>query len=49
MFEDIDKAPSDVLSIILPLLEGSSLFMTGFGEVCDSVLKFHDEISVVPI
>ncbi|XP_040935632.1 midasin isoform X2 [Gossypium hirsutum] len=32
VFEDIDKAPSDVLSIILPLLEGSSLFITGFGE-----------------
>ncbi|KAK8664402.1 hypothetical protein V6N13_084194 [Hibiscus sabdariffa] len=32
VFEDIDKAPSDVLSIILPLLEGSSLFTTGFGE-----------------
>ncbi|XVF74359.1 hypothetical protein PTKIN_Ptkin13bG0104300 [Pterospermum kingtungense] len=32
VFEDIEKAPSDVLSIVLPLLEGSSLFMTGFGE-----------------
>ncbi|XP_017978548.1 PREDICTED: midasin [Theobroma cacao] len=32
VFEDIDKAPSDVLSMILPLLEGSSLFVTGFGE-----------------
>ncbi|XVF27001.1 hypothetical protein REPUB_Repub14bG0069100 [Reevesia pubescens] len=32
VFEDIDKAPSDVLSLILPLLEGSSLFITGFGE-----------------
>ncbi|XVE88663.1 hypothetical protein DITRI_Ditri19aG0087500 [Diplodiscus trichospermus] len=32
VFEDIEKAPSDVLSIILPLLEGSSFFTTGIGE-----------------
>lgn len=34
MFEDIDKAPSDVQSILLPLLEGSSSFSVGHAEVC---------------
>lgn len=33
VFEDIDKAPSDVQSILLPLLEGASFFVTGHGEV----------------
>lgn len=33
VFEDIDKAPADVQSIILPLLEGASSFLTGHGEV----------------
>ncbi len=33
VFEDIDKAPSDVQSIILPLLEGARSFSTGHGEV----------------
>ncbi|KAG5541983.1 hypothetical protein RHGRI_021724 [Rhododendron griersonianum] len=33
VFEDIDKAPSDVQSILLPLLEGASSFLTGHGEV----------------
>ncbi|KAJ4717838.1 Midasin [Melia azedarach] len=32
VFEDIDKAPSDVQSILLPLLEGSSSFAAGYGE-----------------
>ncbi|KAJ0075983.1 hypothetical protein Patl1_33593 [Pistacia atlantica] len=32
VFEDIDKAPSDVQSILLPLLEGASSFITGHGE-----------------
>nr|XP_017246046.1 PREDICTED: midasin isoform X2 [Daucus carota subsp. sativus] len=32
VFEDIDKAPADVQSIILPLLEGASSFLTGHGE-----------------
>ncbi|KAI4355485.1 hypothetical protein L6164_004254 [Bauhinia variegata] len=32
VFEDIDKAPSDVHSILLPLLEGAGSFMTGHGE-----------------
>ncbi|GAV80132.1 AAA_5 domain-containing protein [Cephalotus follicularis] len=32
VIEDVDKAPSDVLPIILPLLEGSSFFETGHGE-----------------
>ncbi|PKA58467.1 hypothetical protein AXF42_Ash013973 [Apostasia shenzhenica] len=33
VFEDIDKAPNEVQSIILPLLEGSSSLVTGNGEV----------------
>lgn len=33
VFEDIDKAPSDVQSILLPLLEGSSSFSIGHAEV----------------
>ncbi|PQP91623.1 hypothetical protein Pyn_00932 [Prunus yedoensis var. nudiflora] len=32
VFEDIDKAPSDVRSVILPLLEGVNLFATGHGQ-----------------
>ncbi|KAJ9190362.1 hypothetical protein P3X46_001577 [Hevea brasiliensis] len=32
VFEDIDKAPSDVHSILLPLLEGASFFVTSHGE-----------------
>ncbi|RDX86825.1 Midasin, partial [Mucuna pruriens] len=33
VFEDIDKAPSDVHPILVPLLEGASSFATGHGEV----------------
>ncbi|KAI5422579.1 AAA ATPase midasin, variant 2, partial [Lathyrus oleraceus] len=33
VFEDINKAPSDVHSILLPLLEGADSFMTERGEV----------------
>lgn len=33
VFEDVDKAPSDVQSILLPLLEGGNTFSTGHGEV----------------
>ncbi|PKI73659.1 hypothetical protein CRG98_005900 [Punica granatum] len=43
VFEDIDKAPSDVHSILLPLLEGARFFMTGHGEkikVADSFRLF---------
>lgn len=36
VFEDIDKAPSDVRSVILPLLEGVNLFATGHGQVTGS-------------
>ncbi|KAL4625562.1 hypothetical protein ACB092_05G035400 [Castanea dentata] len=32
VFEDVDKAPSDVQSIILPLLEGAKSFSNGHGE-----------------
>lgn len=43
VFEDIDRAPPDVLSILLPLLEGSGSFATGYGEeirVADSFRLF---------
>jgi midasin len=33
VFEDIDKAPSDVRSILVPLLEGSNTFSVGHAEV----------------
>ncbi|KAJ1420358.1 P-loop containing nucleoside triphosphate hydrolase [Sesbania bispinosa] len=33
VFEDINKAPSDVHSILLPLLEGAGSFVTGHGEI----------------
>lgn len=36
VFEDIDKAPSDVRAVILPLLEGVNLFATGHGQVTGS-------------
>ncbi|XP_030490703.2 midasin isoform X2 [Cannabis sativa] len=32
VFEDIDKAPSDVHAILLPLLEGTNSYITGHGE-----------------
>ncbi|KAL9235481.1 hypothetical protein vseg_010237 [Gypsophila vaccaria] len=32
VFENIDQAASDVQSILLPLLEGNTSFMTGYGE-----------------
>ncbi|XP_074310138.1 midasin-like [Silene latifolia] len=32
VFENIDQAASDVQSILLPLLEGNSSFLTGYGE-----------------
>ncbi|PNX66915.1 midasin, partial [Trifolium pratense] len=32
VFEDLNKAPSDVHSILLPLLEGADSFKTGHGE-----------------
>ncbi|GFQ03814.1 midasin [Phtheirospermum japonicum] len=32
VFEDIDKAPQDIISILLPLLEGAITFSTGHGE-----------------
>lgn len=42
VFEDIDKAPSDVQSILLPLLEGASSFATGYGEVLPFTLLEHE-------
>lgn len=46
VFEDIDKAPSDVQSILLPLLEGEITFITSHGEVtiCFSLLFSYREV-----
>ncbi|XP_073126022.1 midasin isoform X2 [Henckelia pumila] len=41
VFEDIDKAPPDIISILLPLLEGSNLFSTGHGEAVRVNEKFR--------
>lgn len=46
VFEDIDKAPADVQSILLPLLEGSTSFLTGHGEVPCQVYKVLDIICI---
>lgn len=39
VIEDVDKAPPDVRSILLPLLEGSNSFSTGHGEVYPLISK----------
>ncbi|XP_058750373.1 midasin-like isoform X2 [Vicia villosa] len=41
VFEDINKAPSDVHSILLPLLEGADSFMTERGEVIKVAESFR--------
>uniref|UniRef100_J3N351 Midasin n=1 Tax=Oryza brachyantha TaxID=4533 RepID=J3N351_ORYBR len=41
VFEDIDKAPSDVQSILLPLLEGSSFFSIGHAEAVEVAENFR--------
>ncbi|KAL6643149.1 hypothetical protein ACP70R_021330 [Stipagrostis hirtigluma subsp. patula] len=41
VFEDIDKAPSDVQSILLPLLEGSSSFSIGHAEAVEVAESFR--------
>ncbi|CAN1795130.1 MDN1 [Linum perenne] len=41
VFEDIDKAPADVQSILLPLLEGASSFVTGHGEEIHAAESFR--------
>uniref|UniRef100_A0A0E0QZY3 Midasin n=1 Tax=Oryza rufipogon TaxID=4529 RepID=A0A0E0QZY3_ORYRU len=41
VFEDIDKAPSDVQSILLPLLEGSSSFSVGHAEAVEVAENFR--------
>ncbi|XP_062201313.1 midasin-like isoform X2 [Phragmites australis] len=41
VFEDIDKAPSDVQSILLPLLEGSSSFSVGHAEAVEVAESFR--------
>ncbi|AET01690.2 midasin [Medicago truncatula] len=47
VFEDINKAPSDVHSILLPLLEGKDSFETGHGKikVADSFRIFSTVVS----
>lgn len=42
VFEDIDKAPSDMQSVLLPLLEGARSFATGYGEVLPWILLEHE-------
>ncbi|KAJ1295332.1 hypothetical protein BS78_01G216000 [Paspalum vaginatum] len=41
VFEDIDKAPSDVQSILLPLLEGSNTFSVGHAEAVEVSESFR--------
>ncbi|KAI5016290.1 hypothetical protein ZWY2020_006141 [Hordeum vulgare] len=41
VFEDIDKAPTDVQSILLPLLEGSSSFSIGHAEAVEVAEGFR--------
>ncbi|KAI3975195.1 hypothetical protein MKX01_020596 [Papaver californicum] len=41
VFEDFDKAPSDVQSVLLPLLEGASTFVTGRGEAISVAPSFR--------
>uniref|UniRef100_A0ACD5WZY3 Uncharacterized protein n=1 Tax=Avena sativa TaxID=4498 RepID=A0ACD5WZY3_AVESA len=41
VFEDIDKAPTDVQSILLPLLEGSSSFSIGHAEAVEVAENFR--------
>ena len=43
VFEDINKAPSDVHAILMPLLEGAGSFMTGHGEVISLHFAFSLE------
>lgn len=39
VFEDVDKAPPDVQCILLPLLEGTTSFFTGHGEVLWNIVS----------
>ncbi|KAJ3690228.1 hypothetical protein LUZ61_019392 [Rhynchospora tenuis] len=41
VFEDIDKAPSDVQSVLLPLMEGATSFSAGHGEVVEVADSFR--------
>ncbi|XP_073008545.1 midasin isoform X3 [Typha latifolia] len=41
VFENIDKAPSDIQSTLLPLLEGSNFFVTGHGEAVEVAESFR--------
>ncbi|XP_020093830.1 midasin isoform X2 [Ananas comosus] len=41
VFEDLDKAPNDIQSTLLPLLEGSNSFVTGHGEAVEVAESFR--------
>lgn len=41
VFEDIDRAPFEILSALVPLLEDRKLYIAGRGEVCS-----HDYPSI---
>ena len=49
VFEDIDNAPSDVQSILLPLLEGASSYSTGHGEVFTFISLSESILSAFPL
>ncbi|KAG6496185.1 hypothetical protein ZIOFF_044033 [Zingiber officinale] len=49
VFEDIDKASIEVQSIILPLLEGSNIFVTGRGEDLANLIGFSFLIIYVDV
>eukprot|EP00899_Mesostigma_viride_P010035 jgi/Mesvir1/19032/Mv12798-RA.1 len=41
VFEDIDRAPFEIVSAIIPLLEGRQLFIAGRGEVIEAAHGFQ--------
>jgi midasin (ATPase involved in ribosome maturation) len=49
VFEDIDKAPTDVQSVLLPLLEGSSSFSIGHAEVKLALAFWLFDIIIMPL
>lgn len=40
VFEDIDRAPFEILSALVPLLEDRKLYIAGRGEVCGDDCHF---------
>ena len=41
VFEDVDRAPFEVLSALVPLLEGRKLYIPGFAEVLSHAAIQH--------